>query len=114
MKMEINYAAVRSHIASIVGAMVESVDQGIDEGRPYVHVDTGRLQASLRRDEPESQGQEVVVNVIAGGIRMRGIFREQTIQRDVSYAIFEETRHPQIRSFTVPAVLRAVRRIRVS
>jgi hypothetical protein len=111
MRIELNGPGLRRYREHLKDVLKSIVDEGIEEGRPYVHVDTGRLQKSLRQEGPEVNGKRITTLVVAGGIRLRGIYREQDIEKDVDYALTEEIRHPQIRAYTVPAILRVVRRV---
>ena len=86
------------------------VDQAVEDTRPHIHVDTGRLKKSLRAGKVRRVGNDLEVRVIMGGLRLYGVVREEDIQKDVDYSLEEETRHPQMRRFFIPAISRRLRR----
>ena len=94
----------------IISFVDKAVAAAVEDTRPYIHVDTGRLQKSLRPIPGERSGSVYLTGLIAGGIRLRGVVREQDKERDVAYAMIEEVRHPQMRAYFIPALTRRVSR----
>lgn len=88
----------------------KAINLAVEDTRPHVHVDTGRLQKSLRLVPGHYQGSAYISGLLAGGIRLRGVVREQNIERDVNYTMYEEIRHPQMRTYFIPALVRRVSR----
>lgn len=83
-------------------------DRGVDLIKNNVHIDTGRMQASVRRTDAAITKDKVEVTLIVGGTAEEGVYREQGIPREVNYAQVEELRHPQIRA-TIPEYLQVMR-----
>lgn len=83
-------------------------DRGVDLIKNNVHIDTGRMQASVRRTDAAITPDKIEVTLIVGGTVEEGVYREEGLPRLVDYSSIEELRHPQIRA-KIPEYLQAVR-----
>jgi hypothetical protein len=105
IRVDLNHAGIHALKDSLKAHVSKCVEKAIEETRPHIHVDTGRLQASLRAIEPEDDGDTYLTGAVMGGVRMRGVVREQGIEKDVDYGLYEEIRHPQLRENFIPNLM---------
>ena len=110
MALYINYQEYEKFKRHLGTELKAIVDSAIEMTKPRIHVVTGRLQASLRSDDPYYQSaNEITVNLIAGGVTLPGIVDEIGIMKDVNYAFIEEVRHPMIRKYYPNALRKSLR-----
>jgi hypothetical protein len=94
----------------LIGHFNEAIEAAVEETRPHIHVISGRLQKSLRQIPGKRDGRDYVSGMVAGGVRLRGVYTEQLKERDVDYGGIEEIRHPQMRAHFIPALRRRIMR----
>lgn len=109
MPAEINYRGWHEFEGDVIDFAHQAMMEAVEDTRLNIHVQTGRLQKSLRSSEPTTDGRAVYISMIMGGVRIRGVFKEQNKERDVDYAVYEEIRHPQMRTYGIPAIIRRFR-----
>jgi len=98
MSLKINPAAIEQLKKKLANRLAIGCDAGAEAVKELVHVDTGRMQSSVRRDDPVIGDRVISCNILIGGTVESGVFQEQGIEKPVDYSLEEEIRHPQIRS----------------
>lgn len=107
MTFRIDPAGWSEFMSNLTTVLTESVDEAIAETKERVHIKTGRLQSSVRREDPQHAPDEISVDMVAGGSVERGVFMEMGLPKEVDYALEEEVRHPNLRRYFPPAVKKA-------
>ena len=74
-----------------------AVGEGAEVLQDFTPIDTKRLWSTTRASDTTITPTAIHCDLVAGGLRVRGINREQDKERDVSYAIYVEIRQPYIR-----------------
>jgi hypothetical protein len=74
--------------------LVSGCEKAVEIIKEDVPIDTQRLFESTRVDDSEfnESSDDLQVNLVAGGIELYGVRREQSILKEVDYAIFLERR----------------------
>lgn len=85
------YTELPTQFASGMDAVVEIAEE-------VVNVDTGRMQKSIRHPDPVVEGSRILCPLIVGGVKVRGVFSEQTFEREVDYSLSVEIRYGTLRS----------------
>lgn len=114
MKLNVNQGNLDQYLEKLTEAVSECVDEGVEAAKQAVHVLTGRNRESIRQIEPETDSNGITLRLQVGGVAIPGVEFEQGIVAPVDYSLEEETRHPLIVPFAVPAILEAVENLRIS
>lgn len=110
--IQINRRAIASYTKDLTDAVSSCINSGMNSVKENIHVDTGRNRESVRQSELYLKGTMPTIDLIVGGIELRGVFSEQDIIKEVDYSLEEEIRHPIVRESFVPAVDEAVKRLK--
>lgn len=98
MNIEINQDGLRD-LAQLLG---ERLFQGCEDGAEIIKqitpIDTQRLYESTRADNLEINDDQVSCRVVAGGVELYGVRREQNILKEVDYGAEVELRYGYMQS----------------
>lgn len=80
--------------------LIKGCNNAVEIIKENTPIDTQRLYESTRTElnTLETNSEMIEVNIIAGGVEIYGIRREQDILREVDYGIYVERRDGYIRS----------------
>lgn len=89
------FELIRNAVDSRLNRGSDAIVQKI---KATVRVDTGRMKESTRNAGIVHQADKSISRVMIGGIKLRGVYREQEITRLVNYAQIVEIKFGDIRS----------------
>jgi hypothetical protein len=89
-----NYQKFIALKRSLHSTLVNGCEKAVEIIKEDVPVDTERLFQSTRIDSEEfnESDDNLQVNIVAGGIELYGVRREQSILREIDYGIYIERR----------------------
>lgn len=96
MKIEINKVGLSDFKTQLAKSLHDACEYGAMELQDLTPIDTKRLFSTTRAGEATIRDNSISCDIIAGGLRVEGVLREQGIERDVDYAIFVENREGYI------------------
>lgn len=98
MSSQINSAALLKLKLQLATKLNEGCREAAKLIKETTPIDTQRLYESTRATEPEINKDSISCKVVAGGLELYGVRREQDIRRPVDYAIFVENKYNYIRN----------------
>jgi hypothetical protein len=95
--MQINPKELRIFNAELAKQFQKAVANAVPVVQEVTPVDTMRLFNSTRADDPVMEGKQIRCDLVAGGVALYGTLSEQTIKKDVDYALDIELRYHYLR-----------------
>lgn len=89
-----NYQAFVNLKQKLHSTLVSGCEKAVEIIKQDVPIDTQRLYESTRIDSDEfnESNDNLSINIVAGGIELYGMRREQAILREIDYGIYVERR----------------------
>lgn len=96
MQLEINKEELSNFKELLAKSLQNACEYGAMKLQDLTPIDTKRLFSTTRAGETTIRDSSISCEIIAGGLRVKGVLKEQGLERDVDYAIFVENREGYI------------------